>query len=85
MRSMLIEFTCASLWLAAAPAYAQAPGDTPVKHQDKPSEAGSHATPHPVTPQTSSTGAAELSSDAMMKEQQRRDREEQAERDRDDR
>jgi hypothetical protein len=82
MRIFLIA--AAWLWLAASSANAQAPGTTDVRAGDKASEAGSN-TVRPPTPQTPAATPAEISHRAMVEEQERRDSEEQAERDRDDR
>lgn len=70
------------VWLAASPAQAQSTGDTAKRHEDHSPESKA---PPPQAPQrTPTAGADETSHDAMVEEQERRDREEQAERDRDD-
>jgi hypothetical protein len=82
MRIFLIA--AAGLWLAVSSADAQTPGATGVRAGDKASDAGSNTAPPPA-PRTPAATQAEISHQAMVDEQERRDREEQAERDRDDR
>ena len=78
MKIPLIGAAWLGLWLAAFPAFAQAPGTSGVRPGD--------GTPNtaPPTPPTPAASPDEIAHQAMVEEQERRDREEQAERDRDD-
>jgi hypothetical protein len=84
MRVSLVGAAWFGLWLAASPAFAQISGAPDVRAGDKAPAAGSNTAPSPPTPSTPVTSPNEMSHQAMVEEQERRDREEAAERDRDD-
>jgi hypothetical protein len=82
MKIVLMGAACLGFWLAAAPSIAQTPG--PPKSIQGAPKVPAPATPSPPVPQPPVAGSEEMSHQAMVEEQERRDREEQAERDRDD-
>lgn len=85
MRTPLIGALSLGLWLAAIPVIAQTPNPaqgTEKKNTGKPPEIVA-PTPSPAQ-QAPAAGPGELSHQAMVEEQERRDREVEAERDRDD-
>lgn len=69
------------LWLAAIPAVAQVPN--PPKNAGKPPPVAAPVAPLPA-PQAPAANPAELTYQAIVEEQKRRDREAEAERERDD-
>jgi hypothetical protein len=84
MRVFLIGVAWLGLWLTALPAFAQVSGAADVQASDKASHAAPNTAAPPPTSQTPMASPDEISHQAMVEEQERRDREEQAERDRDD-
>jgi hypothetical protein len=80
MKTTLIFAVSSVFWFGAAPAIAQTP-HTAVEKPPKAAPAGQQ--PQPAS-QPPANGAQEISHQAMVEEQERRDREAQAERDRDD-
>ncbi|MGZ5920266.1 MAG: hypothetical protein ACXWLT_00690 [Rhizomicrobium sp.] len=78
MKISLVGAAWLGLWLAASPAFAQVSRASDVRPGDK---APDTAPPPPTAPTASPD---EIAHQAMVEEQERRDREEQAERDRDD-
>lgn len=79
MKISLVGAAWLGLWLAASPAFAQVSGASDVRPGDKASN-----TAPPPTPAAPAASPDEIAHQAMVEEQERRDREEQAERDRDD-
>jgi hypothetical protein len=85
MRVFLVFAAWLGLWLAASPAIAQMSEGSDVRAGDKATDgARSAAVPSPPTPSTPTASPDEIAHQAMVEEQERRDRAEQAERDRDD-
>jgi hypothetical protein len=80
MKISLVGAAWLGLWLAASPAFAQVSRASDVRPGDKASDAA----PSPPTLPTPAASPDEIAHQAMVEEQERRDREEQAERDRDD-
>ncbi|MES2292291.1 MAG: hypothetical protein V4527_03225 [Pseudomonadota bacterium] len=80
MKISLIGAAWLGLWFAASPVFAQAPGPSDVRAGDKTPDTA----PPPPIPPASAASPDEIAHQAMVEEQERRDREEQAERDRDD-
>ena len=78
MKLSLLGAMGLSFWLAAIPALAQAPN--PSKPAGKPPQ----SVVPPPAPRAPATTPEEKSHQAMVEEQERRDREAEAERDRDD-
>jgi hypothetical protein len=85
MRVFLVCAAWLGLWLAASPVFAQMSGVSDIRAGDKaPDGPGSAAMSPRPNPSTPTANPDEISHQAMVEEQERRDREEQAERDRDD-
>jgi hypothetical protein len=80
MKIALTSALCLGFCLVALPGFAQAPASP--KGVEKTPDANPPAAPRPPAPPAASPD--EISHQAMVEEQERRDREEQAERDRDD-
>jgi hypothetical protein len=80
MKISLIGAVWLGLWLAASPALAQVSGPSDIRAGDKAPDTAQS----PPTPPAPAADPDEISHQAMVEEQERRDREEQAERDRDD-
>jgi len=70
------------LWLAAFPAVAQIPN--PPKNTGKPPPVAAPVATPPPAPEAAAANPAELTHQAIVEEQKRRDREAEAERERDD-
>ena len=83
MRTLLIGAACLGVWLGASPSLAQSIGDTATKPEVDSPNMESKAPP-PRATQPVPAASANAPPDAIVEEQERRDREEQAERDRDD-
>ncbi len=84
MRRMLVVAVCLGAWFAAFPAFAQTLADPHTGPKGGVAREDPNAKPAPTTSQKHAETTDDLSHDAMVEEQERRDREEQAERDRDD-
>jgi hypothetical protein len=82
MKIELAGAACLAALLCASSSGAQEPAAPPAQHGQIPSGAEAHATSPPPAPPAAKPD--EISHEAMVEEQERRDREEQAERDRDD-
>jgi hypothetical protein len=80
MRTALIAALGIGIWLAASPAIAQNTAAPPSGDTNQ-SRSGA---PDAPTPQAPSASPEEIAHQAMVDEQERRDREAEAERDRDD-
>jgi hypothetical protein len=83
VRVLLIGAVCLGLGLAVPPSHAQTSRDPGTKSESEKSATGSPAAPLAAQP-APAANSDQPSHDAMVEEQERRDREEQAERDRDD-
>lgn len=81
---MLVVAACLGAWVTASPAFAQTRADQHTEPKGETSREDPNAKPAPTTSQKHATTTDDISHDAMVEEQERRDREEQAERDRDD-
>jgi hypothetical protein len=79
MKISLVGAAWLGVWLAASPVFAQVSRASDVHPGDK-----APGTAPPPTPTTPTASPDEIAHQAMVEEQERRDREEQAERDRDD-
>lgn len=83
MRNDQIVLACLAFCLAISSASAQDSG-TAKQNVHQPAKTGPAKSPLPAPSKTPEAQPEELSSQAMVEEQERRDRKEQAERDRDD-
>ena len=79
MKISLVGAAWLGLWLVASPAFAQVSRASDVRPGDKPPD-----TAPPPIPAAPTASPDQIAHQAMVEEQERRDREEQAERDRDD-
>lgn len=84
MRRMLAVAICLGAWFTASAAFAQTRADPHTGPKGEMPREDPNTKPAPPTSQKRATTADDFSHDAMVEEQERRDREEQAERDRDD-